>query len=273
MRNKIIAIIISLLLLSSLSASIISAESEGRLLERVEDTAGLLTDDEYYGLLEKLDEISERQMCDVVIITVEELDEGYTPTEFADDVFDYYGFGIGENRDGILLLISMEERDWAISTRGYGITAFTDAGQEYIIDMIIDDLGNNNYASAFNTFAEQCDEFLTQAKTGEPFDINNLPGSARAHLTEFFLCAVLGISMGIAIANSMKSKLKTVKAAVSAGNYTVKDSLNLVSSSDTFITRRVTRSVRQSSSSDDSGGSSTHTSSSGATHGGSSGKF
>ena len=30
------------------------------------------------------------------------------------DFFDYNGFGIGPDADGILLMISMEDRDWEI---------------------------------------------------------------------------------------------------------------------------------------------------------------
>ena len=274
MKTKILSLTFCILLLITAVSFTVSAEDEAPRLNRLTDAAGLLTDDEYFALLDRLDEISERQGCDVVIITVAELDDDYTPTEFADDVFDYYGFGLGEDRSGILFLLSMEERDWAISTRGYGITAFTDAGQKYIMNKIKGDLSDNNFAAAFNTFADQCDLFLTQAKTAEPYDNKNLPVSITDLICEFLLCFVIGVIPALFITNGMKSKLKTVHKATQAGNYTVPDSLNLHESRDMFITRYISKSVRQTSdSSDSSGGSSTHTSSSGATHGGSSGKF
>lgn len=95
----------------------------------------LFTADEETELLSKLDEISERQKCDVAVVTVEGL-EGKTPEAYADDFYDYNGYGYGEERDGIIFLISMEERKWQISTCGFGITAFTDAGQEYMADPV-----------------------------------------------------------------------------------------------------------------------------------------
>ena len=95
---------------------------------RVVDMADLLSDSEESSLLFKLDEISERQQFDVVVVTVGSLD-GKTPTAYADDFYDYNGYGFGAEYDGVLLLVSMEERDWRISTCGYGITALTDAGQ------------------------------------------------------------------------------------------------------------------------------------------------
>jgi hypothetical protein len=42
------------------------------------------------------------------------------------------GIDVGENRDGVLLLVSTGDRKWHISTCGYGITAFTDAGIQYL---------------------------------------------------------------------------------------------------------------------------------------------
>jgi len=74
---------------------------EERLLPRLIDGADLLTDSEEAKLLERLDEISEKYQTDVVIVTNYSL-EGKTSTAYADDFFDYNGYGFGENADGIL---------------------------------------------------------------------------------------------------------------------------------------------------------------------------
>ena len=41
---------------------------------------------------------------------------GKTAEAYADDYYDYNGYGYGENDDGLLLLVSMGEREWAITT-------------------------------------------------------------------------------------------------------------------------------------------------------------
>ena len=145
-----------------------------RLTERLTDDADLLTNAEEKELLAKLDEISERQKMDVVVVTTNGLD-GKTATEYADDFFDYNGFGFGAGHDGILLLVSMEERDWAISTSGAGIDTFTDDGQSFMTGQIIPYLSSGDYAGAFDTYATLCDEFITQAKEGDPYDGGNMP--------------------------------------------------------------------------------------------------
>ena len=84
--------------------------------DRVVDDADLLSDSEEKALREKLEEIRVRQKMDIVIVTVNTLN-GATLVDYADDTYDYNGYGYGNNRDGLLLLINMENRDWYISTK------------------------------------------------------------------------------------------------------------------------------------------------------------
>lgn len=60
-------------------------------LPRLVDNADLLTDSEESTLLSKLNEISERQQTDVVVVTADTLD-GKTPMDYADDFYDYNGY-------------------------------------------------------------------------------------------------------------------------------------------------------------------------------------
>ena len=229
------------------------------------DNAGLLTEEESNALLNKLEDISQKYENEVGIVTVNSL-EGKTAEAYADDYYDYNGYGYGENDDGLLLLISMGEREWAISTYGYSHTvAFTDAGLEFISGQFQSKLSSGNYADAFNCFADQCDDFLRQAATGEPYDVDWLV----ADLVVAFL-----ISFGLV--KSKSKNLKSVKKQESAEAYERKGSMSLRRSTDSFVNRIVTqRTIRneKDSSSSSSGGSSSHTSSSGRSHGGASGKF
>lgn len=143
-----------------------------RQLPRLVDDAGLLSDSERNELLEQLDKTSEEYNCDVAIVTVNSL-EGKTAAEYADDFYDYNGYGMGSGDDGILFLISMGERDWAITTYGYAITVFTDAEQEYITDQIMPDLSSGNYKEAFSDFAFYSEDLLQQAESDEPDNSEN----------------------------------------------------------------------------------------------------
>ena len=108
---------------------------ETRQLPRLVDSSNLLSSSEQTDLVKKLDEISERQKFDVAIVTVDSLD-GKTTEAYADDFYDYNGYGQGVNKDGVLLLVSKEMDIQGsyrhITTTGYGKTAFTDDGLQWI---------------------------------------------------------------------------------------------------------------------------------------------
>ena len=243
--------------------------------ERVVDMAELLSDSDKTALLSKLDEISERQKLDIVVLTVNTLD-GKTPRDYADDFYDYNGYGFGENKDGILLLVSMEDRDWWISTTGYGITALTDAGIEYISKKFLSDLSDGDYAQAFTTYAELCDQFITQAKTGEPYDTGNMPKKPFNVAWNILVAFVIGLVVAFVVTNIMKKQLKTVQLKSEANNYVKSNSMIVTENRDLFLYNQVSRRARPKETdnrSGSSGGSSTHTSSSGSSHGGGGGKF
>ncbi len=245
-------------------------------LPRLVDQADLLTDSEESALSDRLDEISERHQFDVVVVTVDSLEEE-TAVVYADDFYDYNGYGFGDERDGILLLISMEERDWCISTTGYGITAFTDAGQAYISERFVTDLSVGDYAAAFTNFAVLCDAFITQADTGEPYDIDHLPQEPFDLVWNLAVALIIAFVISLIVTGIMRGQLKTVHSQSEADNYIKQGSMHLTRKNDLYLYRHVDRRKKaennSSTRSGNPGGSQTHKSSSGTTHGGSSGKF
>lgn len=266
MKKKIFSAALAIIMLFAVTVTVFAADS----MPRVCDGADLLSESEEDALLSKLDEISLRQQTDIVVVTADTL-EGKTPMEYADDFYDYNGYGFGENRDGVLLLVSMEDRDWWISTTGFGITAITDAGIDYISDRFTDSLSEGEYADAFNAYAELCDKFITQAKTGKPYDYGNMPKAPFNVLFHICISLAVGFAVALIVTGIMKGKLKTVRFQSAAANYVKDGSMNVTESRDMFLYTHISRTPRPKESS--SGGSSTHTSSSGSTHGGGGGKF
>ena len=275
MKNRLYTVFFTLLLFILMAFPAFAAGDMPRLV----DEAGLLTGSEERELLNKLNEISERQQLDIVIVTVNSL-KGASAMEYADDFYDGNGYGFGYERDGILFLINMEERDWYMSTSGFGITAFTDAGLEYLSGKILSDLSNGDYAQAFTTFAGMCDDYITQAKTGKPYDVHHLPKEPLRLLLYLAAALITGFVTALIITGMMRSKLKSVHGQTAAGNYVRNGSLKLTTKKDLYLYRHVTRREKPkqqntggSGSTHRSGGSTTHRSSSGRSHGGRGGKF
>jgi uncharacterized protein len=254
--------------LPSIPADAVDFKNESGL---VYDEADLLTEQEEKELESKIGAVAERYSCDVVIAAVDSLD-GKTAQAYADDFFDYNGYGIGPERDGILFLISMEDRDWAISTCGFGISAFTDWGQEKIIDALIADLSAGDYPAAFGIFAEECDKYLDQARNGEPFDVDNQPEDEPASPIQKLLFSMLFAALIASfVIGVMKKSHITIRKHALAHDYVRPGSFRVTDGNEMFLYKNISkkRIVHESG----SGGSSTHRSSSGSTHGGSSGKF
>lgn len=270
-KNYIKAFLFSFIILMILPGTIFADTiPEERQLPRLVDNAGLLTDEEFDNLLSKLDEVSERQGFDIGIVTIDTLG-GQSPTEFADDFYDYNGYGMGEGYDGILLLLSMEDRDWAISTHGLGIIAFTDGGQSYMMDFVLDHLSDGDYYNGFNIFIDFSDDYITRAREEKPYDNNNLP---KEPLSPIWIPISIGGGALIAliITSIMRGQLKSVRMERAASGYVRENSMNLRGRREIYLYSTVTKTPRPKESSS-SGGSSTHRSSSGRSHGGSSGKF
>ena len=235
------------------------------------DEPDLLTDSEENELIAKLENICAQKQMEVVVAAFETIGD-YTPMEYADDFYDYNGYGYGENRDGLILIIVMDTSDWWISTRGSAITAFTDAGIEYIGEQIVPYMSDGDFCGAFHEFADQCSAFIAQYETGDPYDTHNLPKAPFDKGMAAVIALVAGLLIAAIYTASLKGQLKSVQAQRAAANYVKNGSMNITNSRDFFLYRHVDR-TEKSSSSDSNGGSSTHTSSSGATHGGGGGKF
>lgn len=254
-----------MLLVLLLCLSIVTPAMAEEVMPRLVDGANLLNFLEEKTLLDKLDAISSKYGMDVVVVTTDTLD-GKTPTAYADDFYDYNGYA----DDGVLLLVSMEDNDWWISTTGYGITAFTDAGIDYLGEQFVPYLSDEDYSEAFEIYADACDEFIARAKTGDPYDRGNLPKAPFALVRNLLICVGIGFVIALIVTAVMKGQLKSVRAKAGAAEYVKQGSMNVTHRQDLFLYRQVQRREKPKSS---SGGSSTHRSSSGRSHGGGGGKF
>lgn len=261
--KKIFLTLIAIIISCLMTITPVFASGETRCY----DDASLLTSEESEKLNEKLNTLSHKYDFDIFVVTTYSLN-GKTSTQYADDFFDEHKYAMGDGEDGILLLISMENRDWAISTCGFGIEAFSDAGQEYMIDQFKPMLSDGDYYEAFDEFADLCDDFINQAKTDEPYDSSNMP-KGPIQIIWIPIAIVIGCLVSLIIMLGFKSQLKSVRYQPSASDY-VKN-LKIKQQRDIYLYRNVTRTKKPEQTSN--GGSSTHMSSSGSSHGGSSGHF
>ena len=245
------------------------------LYYRMFDDAEVLTEDEDNELEDALEELSLRQSFDVTIATIESMESvgADSMEQFADDLYDYCQYGYGPDMDGVLLLVSVGDRKWHISTCGYGITAFTDAGIQYLGEQMTPDMADGDYAAAFRTFIQWTDAYVTAAREGHPYDVDNMPKEPFS-IVYLGVALVIGLITALIVTGVMKSRLKSVAPQRDATSYVRQGSMKLTNQRDLYLYREIHRTERpKETDSGSSGGSSTHTSSSGSTHGGGGGSF
>ena len=228
------------------------------------DEAGYLYQEEEAALAEKLDAVRRTYNCEVAIYIEEEM-SGYDAESTADDIYDYNGYGAGENSDGILLYLCADTREYHFTTHGYGLTAFNQRGLAYLEKQVLSYLEDGDYAAAFHAYAETAEELLEMAAGGEPY---NKKQHSPFSLTAIFAGVLL---FPFTIARSMtKKQLRKMNTAVKqkgAANYMKPDSRKISISRDIFLYSSVTKTEKAKSD------SATHTSSSGRTHGGRGGSY
>ena len=244
-------------------------------LPLVVDDAALLSPDEVNALTAEAQRLSDAYQMDVVIHTTESLG-GKTGRLYAADYFDDNGYGQGEDHDGVILTLAMEDRDMTIVTTGRGMEAITnDYGIDAISDDIVQYFSDGDYAGGFRRFLQDAEVFLEQWKSGTPYNGNN-----RVQIRSPFERAT-GIAIYLAIAAAviagivllvMVFGMKTARPQLNATEYVKDGTLDIMRSQDIYLYRTQTR-VKIEKPSSSGGGSSTFSSSSGRSHGGGSRKF
>lgn len=226
----------------------VCAESE----YKVYDEAGLLTDDEYYALEDKLEGIADTYGHDVIVYTTDSM-EGMGSEEYCEYL--RYDLDVGIDDSGIIYMVSMEDRD-------HFIYAFNQMYDDIMIPSIIDKtaeelqpyLTDGDYYTAFDKYADTVEYEIKQVREYGP---NEPPSYAIP------IGIGCGIIIGIVTVCVMKHGMKTTRQEAMANNYIRKGSFDLTRSSDVFLYSQVTRTKI---STDSSSSESSHS-------GGSGGKF
>ena len=270
-KKSLSALLALLLLLCSASIALAvprqaapQTQEQGLEAARVVDEADLLTADEEKALDAKLAAVEQSHKVRILVGTMKDTG-GAALGKVANNVVDQIP---GENGT-IVLLLSMKERDWYISTDNKMRTRITDGkGVDYLAGEFLPDLKEGKYAAAFTAFAKTTDEMLTYyEKEGKPYD----PANA-FNLMAFGIALACALILGGTIYYMLYKYESNVTFAAEADAYLNHDSFQLTQDEDNFLYTTVTRKTKEKSSSSSSG-SNVSTSSSDSSHGGGGGKF
>ena len=261
MKKRMMTWLLVLLAALTLTVPSFAEQTEDDLL--IYDAAELLNEDEWLELELLADEITWRYNCAVYIVTIPDYEDyGDSPYNAAANIYNTQDFGIGEERSGVLLMLSTWDRDYALYSRdGYAKSMIGKYALSQLEDEFLDNFANDDWQGGFEDYLNTCADFFEKAEQGHP---------VRKPLTKV-LPGALGIGLGLAllVCLILKAKMKSVRKGVEADTYVSAEGLNLTERYDRY-THTTKTSRKLSSDSDSDGGSS---SCSGGGGSGSSGKY
>ena len=225
--KRFLSILTAVLLLALLAVPVSAVETPEYC---VYDVAELLTDEEYWTLEDYAQEISAVQQCAVYFVTVE----------------DY--------------------RDYCLMAHGFGDTALTDYGKDYISEEFLDNFGDNDWYGGCMDYLTYTDALLSQARAGNIYDRGSSITGGQLWLWSLILGAGIAAVVCLLQRTMMRKK---VRMQTDALGYLEGGKADITRRSDRYThTTEIRREIKQETSSTDSGG---HSHSGG--YSGKSGKF
>ncbi|MBE6030606.1 MAG: TPM domain-containing protein [Clostridiales bacterium] len=233
----------------------------------VTDYADLLTDSEQQILENKAQEIADTYGVGAYIVTVNDYRD-YTDGSIYDASDFFYlenELGEGNDGDGIMLLLSMTDRDYNLIAYGdYAQYVFNDGGMYYLEDFFLDDFRNDDWYEGFYDYLTWCDNYIVQAENGEAYSYDFVPAGSAGDtdyeeesgdiMTSIAIILFLPLIVAGIYIFTLVRKMKSVEAAFEASEY-MTGRINLIEEHDIFTHQTKTRRKIEKESSSSSGGS------------------
>lgn len=244
MKKRIRCLLLVLMFCLVLCVGAAAAEQTGAQLSYVTDAAGLLSENENMPLEKMAENVSKKYGVGVYIVTVEDYRDFHSEGVYKATYTIYHECTMGEgpNRDGIMLLLSMDDRDWAMFCYGSRCEyAFNSYGQQKLEKVFLDNFGENDWYGGFEDYVKECSVYLEKASAGKP---------VRASLF-YPLLIVIGLSLlaAAAVVAVIWQKMDAVSKKATANDY-VSAGLRLTEQTDRFTHKTTSsRKIERSSSS------------------------
>lgn len=253
MKKKILSLLLALGVAALLGGGVYASASAAQL-PYIADAAEILDDDVELKLTQMALQIEEEYGVGIYAAIIEDYREidsdGVYEATYT--IYHAYTMGVGDEREGVMLLLSMNGRDYALVTCGEKTAyAFNEYGLAKLEEKFLDNFAEDDWDGGFEDYIQTCAQYLEKAAAGKP--VSKSPTT----MILIFWVVALAIAAGVcaALVGQMKTVHKSTDAADYAGN------LNLTEQFDQFTHRTETRRRIERSDSGGSGGN------------GSSGKF
>lgn len=234
MKKRILRLLFALCIMALLAGNVYALASEPQL-PYVTDAAELLSDDAELKLNQMALQIEEKYAVGVYIVCIEDYTI-FDPTgvyEATYGIYHTYMMGAGDNREGIMLLLSTKERDYALFCYGDKTAyAFNEYGLAKLEEEFLDNFASNDWSGGFEDYLRTCASYLECAEVGDPV--------RKSPITMILVFTVISLFVATIICAILVGQMKTVHRKTTAEDYAI-GSLLLTGQLDQFTHRTQTR--------------------------------
>lgn len=233
MKQRFVTLLLALIMALTLAMPVWAETRSGDVL--IYDTADLLTEDEWQTLDALADQVTWRYDCAVYVVTVDDYEQyGSDAYSAAANIYNDQDFGIGGERNGVLLLLSMWDRSYSIYVRdGYAKSMVSDYAQGLLEDSFLPYFGSDDWYGGFNAYLTTCADFFQQAEDGHP---------VKRPLTQVLPMTLgIGVAVALVVCLILKGMMKTVRQGAEADAYVTAEGLTLTERYDRYTHTTETR--------------------------------
>lgn len=263
MMKRLLSALAALCLLAALSVPVFALDSS-----YLRDEADLLTSEEEQLLSEMMEDIGAEYGCGMYFVSVEDHSVyGETPYDAAVQLYIEQTLYGDMPKDGILLMLSMQARDYSLITYGeYAEAVFTDEAMWRLEDRFLQYFRMNDWENGVEYYLIDGADLLSDYRVdmtdryGEGYESFYEPGvpdivvRANRVQPEIWLGVVIGCpAIALVVCLIMKAGMRTARRATHADDYIPAGGVNLRVKQDLF-THTTTRVVHHPKSNGTSGG-------------------
>lgn len=239
---------ITALCAAALAAAVIGLSASAQAAVKIHDNAEILDPYEEKRITEQIERLVLDHGVDAVVYTTQSFG-GIAPAEYEKQVFEETGCGAGEERDGLVILLSVGEtgkkKECYIGRHGWadgkGITQY---GAERISALIYQKLKAGDYAGCCEYFLELSDEFLKAGKKGRPYSEDRVYRTGGDYLRIILLWAAAGLAAGAGVCLPFMRLMRKKAAAQASVSYIKMDTLKISRQRDILLYTKTTRTPR-----------------------------
>lgn len=264
MKKYLSVILLAMMLLVSALPAFAAAGTD----TLVYDTASILDTEDAAWLETEAQKILKDYGLAVYIVTVPSMNGATDAYEYAKGIYKENDFGAGSEKSGIMLMLSMEARDYALIAYGEGNTVLTDYGNEHMSEGFLDYFGDDDWMGGFKNYLETANDYCYKYYVeGQAYDAPSASEIAgRVCLGIAFIGAPIIALISVLV---MYAGMNTARENDHADNYVAGEGIHINNRVDDYLYSTVV--VEPHPDDDDDGGGGTTVDSDGFS--GSSGKF